>query len=81
MISSSFLDHHARGGTAMVCLTLRSSGLTSLVRIQAVLGCGEIVLAQHNLQQTVLHTVSCCQNMAGRDQNSSTAPDNVYLHY
>ena len=61
----------------MVCLTLRSSGLTSLVRIQAVVGCGEVVLPQDNLLETVSHTVGCCENMAGRDENSSTAPDKV----
>ena len=77
-ILSSFLGHNVRGSTAVVGLALSSVSLASLVRIQAVVGCVEVVLSQDDLLEAGRHTVSRCQNMTGRDENSGTAPGKVW---
>ena len=76
-IFSSFLGHHVRGSTPVVGLALSSVSIASLVGIQAVVGCGEVVLSQDHLLEAGRHTVSRSQNVTGRDENSSTAPGNI----
>ena len=68
------LDHQVWGSTAVGSLTLGSTSLTAIVRMEAVVSCGEVVLAQGDLLEAGSDAVSRSENMTGGDQNSSTAP-------
>ena len=82
LISSTFLGQEGRGPTELGSLTLSSLNLASLLRVQAVVGRSEVVLAQDDLLEIVRHTVGCCENMTGGDEDPGTAPDShKVFHY
>ena len=77
MISPAFLGHQVRRGTPLGSLALSSGSLAALVRIQAVVGRGEVVLTQDDLLESLRHTVGRGQNMPGGDEDPGTTPGNV----
>ena len=69
MISPAFLGHQVRGGTPLGSLALSSDSLAALVRNQAVVGRGEVVLTQDDLLESLRHTVGRGKNMPGGDED------------